>query len=179
MIDSSCRVAKVLMTKDLEVINKCETAEFSSENPVAPKTVFLNVVSNLITANTVEFYADDSGEVDYLTCTTILHTNESPYRGSLRLSRREGRALLHRQVRRSRRAGRLPAAALRDQQLEPLALRKRRPAGHVPPPPRSDRPDLPRSLSRLRLEPRLGRVGFLGSPGSARWSTASLAPKSS
>ena len=103
MIDSSCRVAKVLLTKDLEVINKCETAEFSSENPVAPKTVFLNVLANLLTANTVEFYADDSGELDYLTCTTILHTNATSYRSTPRLSRRESRAVFHGQVRGSHR----------------------------------------------------------------------------
>ena len=79
MVDNSGRVGKVLLTKDLEIIKKCETADFSSENPVAPKTVFLNVLSNMITANTVEFYADDSGQLDYLTCTSILHTNSYSY----------------------------------------------------------------------------------------------------
>lgn len=46
---------------------------------MAPKSVFLHVQYNMITANVVEFYSDELGKLDYLTNTSILFVNKYSY----------------------------------------------------------------------------------------------------
>ena len=46
---------------------------------MAPKSVFLHVQYNMITANVVEFYSDELGKLDYLTNTSILFVNKFAY----------------------------------------------------------------------------------------------------
>jgi hypothetical protein len=65
----------------LEIIRKSETEEVApgDKAAIAPKCVFMHVVGKHIMANMVEFYADDLGKVDYITNTSIIYTNATPY----------------------------------------------------------------------------------------------------
>lgn len=80
-MDSSGFV-KSLSTDEILEIVRTESEDLNRERErVAPKLIFLNLVSNQITANMAEVYTEVSGQVEYMTVSTTLYCNSFPYRG--------------------------------------------------------------------------------------------------